>query len=161
MENTSLKMDLTRRKMLLKIVRVVTSKLITGNYRFPAVSEITAEDLQAHMNGEQPPLIVDTRSSEEFQGGFGHIPGSLHIPMMELVVHFPNLDSYKQKIKAMEAQLEAVMPYMDREVVTVCPGGGFSLVAAEILAESGFKDVKSLEGGADGWFFKDLPTTTE
>ena len=29
----------------------------------------------------------------------------------------------------------------------MCPGDGLSLAAVEILAETGFKDVKSLKGG--------------
>jgi hypothetical protein len=33
------------------------------------------------------------------------------------------------------------------------------LVAAEIMAENGFKDVKSLDGGSDGWFKKGFETT--
>jgi rhodanese-related sulfurtransferase len=42
----------------------------------------------------------------------------------------------------------------------MCHGGGLSMVAADILAESGFKDVKSLRGGIDLWYQNGYPTLT-
>lgn len=144
--------------MLFKIIRVVTSKLITGNYRFPNVSEISAEELSERMGSGHAPLILDTRSRQEFDSGFGHIPDSVHLPLMEIVGNFRSTEKFRAALKGIEGQLEAIQPSMDREVVTVCPGGGFSLVAAEIMAEAGFRDVKSLAGGADGWFKKGYPT---
>jgi len=65
------------------------------------------------------------------------------IPIMELKSNLEDLDSFKEK-----------------EIVTICPGGGLSLVAVEILTEAGFKDVKSLKGGLDLWREKGYPTTT-
>jgi 3-mercaptopyruvate sulfurtransferase SseA len=41
----------------------------------------------------------------------------------------------------------------------MCPGGGLSLVAVEILEKAGFKDVKSLKGGTDLWHQSGYPTT--
>jgi rhodanese-related sulfurtransferase len=140
--------------MIFKIVRVVTSKLIKGEYHFANVSEISAEDLQDHLNSAQPPLVIDTRSKEEFDSGFGHIPNSRWMPLMDLVATFPSTEKFKARVKDFEVEFKEIESYKDREVVTVCPGGGFSLVAAEIMAENGFKDVKSLDGGADGWFKK-------
>jgi rhodanese-related sulfurtransferase len=43
----------------------------------------------------------------------------------------------------------------------MCPGGGLSLAAVEILTEIGFRDVKSLKGGTDAWHKKGYPTTIE
>lgn len=155
----NVEVKLSRRGMLFKIIRIVTSKLITGNYRFPNVSEISAEELAERIDSGPAPLILDTRSKQEFDSGFGHIPTSVHIPLMEIVGSFGSTEKFKQAVKGIEAQLEAIQPSMDGEIVTVCPGGGFSLVAAEIMAEAGYKDVKSLAGGADGWFKKGFPTT--
>jgi rhodanese-related sulfurtransferase len=145
--------------MLFKIARVVTSKLIKGEYHFANVGEISAEDLLARLNSEQPPLIIDTRSKQEFDSGFGHLPNSRWIPLMELVGSFGSADKFKARVKELEAEFKEIESFKDLEVITICPGGGFSLVAAEIMAESGFKDVKSLDGGADGWFKKGYPTT--
>jgi rhodanese-related sulfurtransferase len=159
MQDPGLAINLSRRKMLFQILRVVTSKLIKGDYQYPNVSEISAEQLDERINSDQPLLIIDTRSSQEFNTGFGHIPGSKHIPMMDLVTTFASLQVFKGKVKSLEAQFDEVDAHREKEVVTICPGGGFSLVAAEIMAEAGFKDVKSLSGGVDGWFKLGYPTT--
>lgn len=144
--------------MLFKIARVVTSKLIRGKYHFSSVGEISAEDLNEKLNSTQPPLLIDTRSKQEFGSGFGHIPNSRLIPLMELVGSFGNIDKFKTAVKGFEAQFDEILPFTEQEVITICPGGGFSLVAAEIMAEAGFEDVKSLSGGVDGWFKKGYPT---
>jgi rhodanese-related sulfurtransferase len=161
MKKQSSGINLSRRKMLFQILRVVTSKLIKGQYQYPEVSEMTAEELSQRLNSSQPPVVIDTRSFEEFCSGFGHIPGSKHIPMMDLVMTFTSLQDFKRKVKFLEAQVDEIVPHREKEVVTICPGGGFSLVAAEIMADAGFKDVKSLSRGADGWFKAGYPTTKD
>jgi 3-mercaptopyruvate sulfurtransferase SseA len=145
--------------MLFKIARVVTSKLIRGEYHFGNVSEISAEELRERLKTSRPPLMIDTRSKQEFEGGYGHIPGAKWIPLMDLVGSFANTASYKKRVKELEAEFKEIEEFQNQEVVTICPGGGFSLVAAEIMAENGFKDVKSLDGGSDGWFKKGFETT--
>lgn len=159
MEKSSIAINTSRRKILFQILRVATSKLIKGEYQFPSVSEISAEDLQDRINSSRDPLLIDVRSAQEFSSGFGHIPNSKLIPIMELVASFNNLDDFKLKVKGLESQLDEILPFKGQEVITICPGGGFSLVAAEILAEAGFTDVKSLSGGVDGWFKKGYPTS--
>ena len=106
-------------------------------------SEITVDELFERINSDQPPLLIDIRSAEEFNGGYGHIPNARSIPILELESNLEDLDSFKE-----------------REIVTMCPGGGLSLAAVEILTEAGFKDVKSLKGGTDLWHKKGYPTTT-
>jgi rhodanese-related sulfurtransferase len=105
-------------------------------------SEISVDDLFDRVNSNLPPLLIDVRSAEEFNGGYGHIPNAKSIQIMELTSHIEDLDSFKET-----------------EIVTMCPGGGMSLVAVEILTEAGFKDVKSLKGGTDLWHEKGYPTT--
>ena len=156
----SKEVKLSRRGMLFKIARVVTSKIIRGEYHFSNVSEITAEDLRESLNSDKPPLLIDTRSKHGYESGFGHIPNSKLISLMEMVDGLGSADKFKETVKQLEAQLDEIQAYKEGEVVTICPGGGFSLVAAEIMAEAGFKDVKSLSGGVDGWFKKGYPTTT-
>ena len=105
-------------------------------------SEITVDDLFDRVNSDQPPLLIDVRSPKEFNGGYGHIPNARPIPVLDLESNFDALQSFKEK-----------------EIVTMCPGGGMSLVAVEILEKAGFKDVKSLKGGTDLWHKKGYPTT--
>ena len=59
----------------------------------------------------------------------------------------------------LESHFEDLEPYKEETIVTMCPGGGMSLVAVEILEKAGFKDVKSLKGGTDLWHEKGYPTT--
>lgn len=106
-------------------------------------SEITVDELLDRVNSDRPPLLIDVRSPAEFNGGYGHIPNARSIPVLELESNFEDLDSFKEK-----------------EIVTMCPGGGMSLVAVEILTKAGFKDVKSLKGGTDLWHKNGYPTTT-
>ena len=111
-------------------------------YKRSEWSEITVDDLFDRVNSCQPPLLIDVRSAEEFYGGYGHIPNARLIPILELESNLEDLDSFKEK-----------------EIVTMCPGGGMSLVAVDILTEAGFKDVKSLKGGTDLWHKSGYPTT--
>ena len=105
-------------------------------------SEITVDKLYERVTSEQPPLLIDVRSPAEFDEGYGHIPDALSIPVLELESNIDDLQTFKEK-----------------EIVTMCPGGGLSLVAVDILVAAGFKDVKSLKGGTDLWHKKGYPTT--
>lgn len=105
-------------------------------------SEITVDELFNRVNSGQPPLLIDVRSPAEFNGGYGHLPDARPIPVLVLESHFEELE-----------------PFREKEIVTMCPGGGMSLVAVEILEKAGFKDVKSLRGGTDLWHKSGYPTT--
>lgn len=95
------------------------------------------------MNSNHPPLIIDIRSIKEFNGPDGHIPDAKSIPIMELRSNFEDLQ-----------------PYLEKEIVTICPGGGMSLIAVEIMEGAGFTDVKSLTGGIVECHKKGYPLTT-
>ena len=105
-------------------------------------SEITVDKLLDRVNSDKPPLLIDIRSPAEFIGGYGHIPNARSIELLDL-----------------ESNFEDLQPFKDKEIVTMCPGGGLSLVAVEILEKAGFKDVKSLKGGTDLWHKNGYPTT--
>jgi len=105
-------------------------------------TEITVDELLDHVHSDQPPLLIDVRSPGEYAGGYGHLPNARSIPVMELESHFEELE-----------------PFKETEIVTMCPGGGMSLVAVDILEKAGFKDVKSLQGGTDLWHKSGYPTS--
>ena len=115
----------------------------------PAWSEITVDELRERLDSGDPPLLIDVRTASEFDGTYenskyGHIPDAVSIPMLELESRFDELESYRE-----------------REIVTMCPGGGLSLVAVEVLKDAGFTKVKSLKGGTDEWHRKGYPFTLE
>ena len=121
--------------------------LLKWIFRVHGLPEITVDELFERVNSDQPPVLIDIRGSNDYSGvgdsKYGHIPNALSIPILELESHIEDLEAYR-----------------DREIVTMCPGGGLSLAAVEILTEAGFKDVKSLKGGTDLWHKKGHPTTT-
>ncbi|MFX1251386.1 MAG: sulfurtransferase TusA family protein [Promethearchaeota archaeon] len=104
-------------------------------------SEITVDELLDRINSEQPPLLLDIRTVQEYTDG--HIPNARQIA-----------------VTGIKSNLEDLQHFKEKEIVTICPGGGLSLVAVDILVEAGFNDVKSLQGGMDLWSEKGYPTTT-
>ena len=77
-------------------------------------------------------LIVDVREQAERLAG--HIPGSIHIPMAEL------LETIEQRL-----------PDHSAPVVFYCAGGTRSAIAVGLVEQLGYKDASSLEGGFDRW----------
>ena len=132
---------------ILTIFKKYWKTLLKWILRVHNLPEITVDDLFERVNSTEPPLLIDTRSLEDYNGTgysqYGHIPNSISIPMLELESRFEDLEEYKEK-----------------EIVTMCPGGGLSLAAVEIMIEAGFKDVKSLKGGTDLWHKKGYPMIT-
>ena len=122
--------------------------LLKWLFRIHGLPEITINELHEKINFQQPPLMIDIRSTDDYYAkeanGYGHIPNALHIDILELESSLNDLESHK-----------------NREIVTMCAGGGLSLAAVEILRDAGFHDVKSLRGGTDLWHKKGYPTTTE
>ena len=121
--------------------------LIKWLLRIHNLPEITVDALFELLNSDQPPLLIDIRDAADFNGTgyatYGHIPNARSITILEL-----------------ESKIEDLQPFKDKEIVTMCPGGGLSLAAVEILTEAGFTDVKSLKGGIGLWHRKGYPTTT-
>lgn len=100
------------------------------------------------VESNQSSLILDTRDENEFYGRegigkkCGHIPNAKLLPIFQFTPNLVHLSSFK-----------------DKEIVTICPGGGTSLIACEIMLNAGFTNVKSLRGGLSKWHKKGYPTT--
>ncbi len=120
--------------------------LIKWLLRIHNLPEITVDELYDRFNSDQPPLLIDIRDAADFNGTgystYGHIPNARSIDILKLASSF-----------------EELQPFKDKEIVTMCPGGGLSLAAVEMLIEAGFTDVKSLKGGMGLWHKKGYPTT--
>jgi len=129
-------------KMFLKFARLFLYRVRKRAWFLPAVSEMTVGQLFDRINSNLPPVLIDVRGAKAFDGDDGHIPNARSISILELTSSFEDLHAFKEK-----------------EIVTICPGGGMSLIAAEIMVEAGFKDVKSLTGGFDLWVKSGYPTT--
>ena len=95
--------------------------------------EISPEEVRELLDSDDPPRVVDIRSSAAFARG--HIPGSENVPFHELT---DRVDSFEGA---------------DR-VVTVCPHGKASVQAANLITSyEGAKDVRveSMAGGLERW----------
>jgi rhodanese-related sulfurtransferase len=116
-------------------IKIVVNRLRLGKWPVP---EITPDELNEHIKSNKSPLLVYVL---RIYGEEGLIPNTLTIPTPKLISYLDHLQSYKEK-----------------KIVTVCGGGGMSLVAADILIQAGFKDVKSLNGGMELWYKRGYPT---
>lgn len=80
--------------------------------------------------------LVDVREPREWTDG--HIPGSIHIPLGDLV--------------GRAGELDKSLP-----VVAICRSGRRSLTATDALLELGFAQVASMQGGMIAWSNAGLP----
>ncbi len=107
---------------------------------FPSVPELNSirqvqcAEVKKSLNKKAAPILLDVRTSEEFEGEMGHISGSVLIPLKELA--------------SRAAELE---PYKDKGIVAVCRSGVRSTTAAAILTGLGFDKVSNLQGGMLAW----------
>ncbi len=150
MENndTIKEIEVSRTRMILKILKLLFFSIIRLRFYIPGIPEIKVDELNNLINSDQSPLILDTRDAIEFygRGGMGeicgHIPNAKLLPIFQFTPNLVHLSSFKNKA-----------------IVTICPGGGTSLIACEIMLNAGFTNVKSLRGGMNKWNKKRYPTT--
>ena len=149
-KNAKIKEDEVSPKMALKFLKLLFFSLIRLRFYMPGIPEIKVHELNDLIKSDQAPLMIDLRDKDDYYVTekayfkYGHIPNSKLIPGFRLPDNVKNLTSF-----------------MEKEIVTICPGGGMSLVAAEILIQAGFKDVKSLRGGLRKWHKKGYPSTKD
>ena len=86
-------------------------------------------------------VVLDVREPDEFEQGA--LPGVLHIPRGHL-----------------EAQIEGRITDKSTPVIVYCAGGVRSAFAAQTLAELGYTDVVSMDGGFGRWKDEGKPWKT-
>lgn len=104
------------------------------------VPEITVEDLIKYLGKV---IIIDVRSSDEYNGELSHIPGS------KLVTIGPDLDELFKKLNKQE------------ELVFVCRSGARSGRATLQGRSLGFSKAVNLQGGMILWNEKKFPVETK
>lgn len=92
---------------------------------------IDPEELWSKIKKKEELVLVDVRQPEEFSDF--RIPGSINIPLSDLFD--------KNTVNKIPK---------NKQVVTICPHGNRSMIAAFALARNGI-DASSLEGGLAGW----------
>ena len=100
---------------------------------------LTAAELKALLESDNPPVLLDTRTPEEHRSFC--IPGAISCPNGELV------------FRALHA-----IDSPEQLVVTHCAGRTRSIIGAQTLIDAGLPNrVCSLENGTLAWVFEDYP----
>jgi rhodanese-related sulfurtransferase len=109
----------------------VWSRLFGGKSAEPTWVEVGG--LRERMGSAAPPLILDVRGIDEFDGPLGHIEGARNIPL-----------------PALAAQIEE-LARSTAPIVCVCLTDKRSSQAAADLTAAGAADVSVLRGGMKAW----------
>ena len=103
------------------------------------IREISATDAAQARAANPSLLIVDVREPAEWAEG--HLPGAVLVPrgMLEAKadLDYPNR--------------EAKLSDRKQAVIVHCASGARSAMAADVLQQMGFTDVKSMAGGIAAW----------
>lgn len=91
-------------------------------------------ELHQLLNKGQAALVVDVRSTDEFTGSLGHIPGALNLPV-EMLPH----------------RLSEIKAEQGKPVILVCRTDKRSAAAYALLQDAGFKTATVLRGGMERW----------
>src|SRR4051794_30057064 len=108
-------------------------RLFGGKEAGAVWSWIEASELRDRLGHGAPPLILDVRGPDEFDGPLGHIDGARNVPLPELPRHIAEIGREAGSI------------------VVVCLTDKRSSQAASALAGSGIRDVAVLRGGMRAW----------
>ena len=105
---------------------VIQAGFSANNSRKGVMPEMTAGELLDMLKSENPPVVIDVRSPEEFR--HGHIPSALNLPLSH--------------IRARKSEVPRT-----GKVALHCLGGYRSYVAQRILMNSGWDNVINVQGG--------------
>jgi len=94
------------------------------------IVQISPQELHQRVGSNSRMILVDARSAQEFEAL--HIPGSINIPAPDM--------------RKRHAELPKHMP-----ITVICGSGVRSSLAGSILRRNGFKDVRNVAGGINGY----------
>jgi len=101
----------------------------------PNLIDIEIAEAREMVYSENPPLVIDVRTTQEFEGELSHIEGAILIP------HYNIKDS-----------LNFIRGLNSRNILVVCRTGRRSKIAGNELANLGIKKVYNLKGGLREWY---------
>lgn len=91
-----------------------------------------AKELLQRLTSKTAPIIIDVRSSMEFNSG--HIPGSIHVSNLKILLNLAKLPKDKHA-----------------ELVITCEHGPRAQMAQGVLSMYGYKNSTLLDGHMSGW----------
>lgn len=108
--------------------------------RINASPMISSVELKRRLDRGEAIVVLDVRSSAEFTGEMGHIPGSINISIEEIPGRASELEKYRSK-----------------QIAIVCHTDKRSARAANILRHTGFSDITIMRGGMKQWHRNGMP----
>ena len=117
--------------LLLAVMLLTACGQAMENDREAMYVNITAQEAKAIMDTEQGYVILDTRTREEYDQG--HIPGAIVISHDEIT-----------------EKAGDVLTDKDQLILVYCRSGRRSKIAAEVLVELGYTNIKEF-GGIIDW----------
>ncbi len=99
-------------------------------------AEISSTQLKKILDVKKDVIIIDVRTSEEYTGELGHIPGSILKPVQKIESWASEFDSLKSQ---------------NIEIILVCRSGIRSASATKYFIEKEFSNVYNLVGGMKAW----------
>lgn len=116
--------------LLLTVMLLTACGQTTQNDQKAVYVNITAEKAKQIMDTEESYIILDVRTQEEYDEG--HIPNAVLIPDTEI-----------------KARAEEVLTDKNQLILIYCRSGRRSKLAAEILMELGYTNIKEFGGILD------------
>ncbi len=98
------------------------------------VGKISSADLKQRLERRDDIAVLDVRPAKDYNSELGHIPGSLNIPLDELLFRLTELEAHR-----------------DRPLAVVCRTNRMSGKAVQLLRETGFKQALLVDDGMVGW----------
>ena len=96
------------------------------------IQEVGPEEVLRKVRSSEETILLDVREGEEYARG--HLPGALLIPRGVL-----------------EGQAPQMLRDPGAEIIAYCGSGMRSALAADILQEMGYTNIRSLSGGFREW----------
>lgn len=109
------------------------------------IREVSAGETAEAVQNDPKTLILDVREPGEWAEG--HIPGALHVPRGML----------EAKADLEYANREARLADRSQPITVHCASGARSALAADVLQQMGFTNVRSMLGGITAWKENGLP----
>ena len=116
--------------LLLGVMMLTACGQTTENVQEAVFVSITAKEAKEIMDTEEGYVILDVRTQEEYDEG--HVPGAVLIPNTEI-----------------ETRAEEELPDKEQLILVYCRSGRRSKLAAQILADLGYTNVKEFGGILD------------
>lgn len=126
--------DLIQKALLALALLALVAFLPRVISRFRQGPTLSVVELHERLERGDKLLLLDLRTTDDYQGELGHIQGSLNIPLEELESHLPTLS-----------------PHLEKPIALICTTDRGSKKAAKLLNSHGFTDLHVVTGGMAVW----------